>query len=460
MRKILTVLAVTVHAWIMPLRGGVPDTTRPTLQDFLKKGKVTGHMRNYFMATDNYGQLTDYYSLAIGAGIGYQTPEFKGISVGFSGFFLFNVLSNDLGAIDSLGKGRSRYELGNFDMQDPYNRNNLERLESLFVKYRFRKSSLTLGRQNLLTPFINPQDGRMRPSLQDGLWIDIRETRWYEVRAGLIYGMSPRSSVNWFTVGKSMGVYPVGVNPDGTPSGYKNSIKSDFVLIGNILLKPIDQLKINYWYYHTDNVFNLHFTQIDFLQPICSAHSGIISGVQYGYYTGSGNGGNSNPSKAFTLPNHQSGFISSRIGLWADRLQVTFNYTHIFDQDRFVFPREWGIEPFYTFMARERNEGTANTHAFTVKSELQIHQRMRTGAAVGYFQTPDVLNFRQNKYGLPSYNQLNLFFNYSFDGYFKGLSLQALYVYKGLAGETYDELKYVFNRVMMSNYNVILNYSL
>lgn len=414
-------------------------------------------MRTYFMATDNYGPLTDYYSLAMGAGIGYQTPNYKGFTAGFSGFFLFNVISNDLGAVDPLGRGKSRYELGNFDLQDPYNRANLERLESLFIRYAKSKSSITLGRQNLMTPFINPQDGRMRPSLQDGIWLELKEWKRFQIQSGFLYGMSPRSSVGWFTVGQSIGFYPVGVNVDGTPSGYRNSTFSRYAAILNADIHFSKALKLNYWYYHTDNVFNLHFLQTELKKKVID-QADLISGLQLGYQTSSGNGGNSEPSKAYILPGHTAAFISSRIGASVQNHQVTFNYTHIFDMDRFLFPREWGIEPFYTFMARERNEGTANTHAFTLRYENRPKKHLMYGTAFGWYELPDVLNFRQNKYGLPSYNQLNIFLNYAFKGPLQGLNLQALYVYKGLVGCTHGDLRYVFNRVMMSNYNIIINY--
>lgn len=433
------------------------DTASADLQKFLMKGKVTGHMRTYFMATDNYRPLTDYYSLAMGAGIGYQTPVYKGITAGFSGFFLFNVLSNDLGAVDPLGRGNSRYELGNFDLQDPYNRANLERLESLFIRYLKGNSTITLGRQNLLTPFINPQDGRMRPSLQDGLWLEIKEWKHLHIQSGFFYGMSPRSSVSWFTVGQSIGFYPVGVNPNGTPSGYRNSIFSRYATIFNADIHLSKALKLSYWHYHVHNVFNLHFLQKEIRQKV-NKHTILIAGLQSGYQTSSGNGGNSDPSKAYMLPGHTAAFFSFRMGAAVRSHQLTLNYTHILDQDRFLFPREWGIEPFYTFMARERNEGTANTHAFTLRYENRPKKHLMYGTAFGWYELPDVLNFRQNKYGLPSYNQLNIFLNYSFKGPLHGLNLQALYVYKGLAGNTHGDLRYVFNRVMMSNYNLIINY--
>ena len=42
-------------------------------------------------------------------------------------------------------------------------------------------------------------------------------------------------------------------------------------------------------------------------------------------------------------------------------------------------PREWGKEPFYTFLPRERNEGLGNIHAFTVKAFLNLFQDKFTG---------------------------------------------------------------------------------
>jgi hypothetical protein len=85
--------------------------------------------------------------------------------------------------------------------------------------------------------------------------------------------------------------------------------------------------------------------------------------------------------------------------------------------------------------------------------------RLKPSLGYGHFYLPDVKDVADNKYGLPSYNQLNADIRYSFAGYLKGLSMQMLMVYKGALGETYNESKYVFNKVNMVNWNVVVDYT-
>jgi len=47
-----------------------------------------------------------------------------------------------------------------------------------------------------------------------------------------------------------------------------------------------------------------------------------------------------------------------------------------------------------------------------------------------FYLLPDVQNFRLNKYGLPSYTQVNTDIRYSFAGILKGLEAQLLLVWK------------------------------
>jgi hypothetical protein len=57
-----------------------------------------------------------------------------------------------------------------FDLEDPGNKANMDRLEELYLKYNFKKSEIIFGKQLINTPFINLQDGRMRPTGVEGLW--------------------------------------------------------------------------------------------------------------------------------------------------------------------------------------------------------------------------------------------------------------------------------------------------
>jgi hypothetical protein len=58
-------------------------------ENLLKQGKFHAHVRSYFMSTDNEKSLTDYYALAIGAGIGYESPVIHHFQFGLTGFFYF-----------------------------------------------------------------------------------------------------------------------------------------------------------------------------------------------------------------------------------------------------------------------------------------------------------------------------------------------------------------------------------
>ncbi len=122
-------------------------------------------------------------------------------------------------------------------------------------------------------------------------------------------------------------------------------------------------------------------------------------------------------------------------------------------------PREWGRDPFFTFLPRERNEGFGDVHAFMGKVNYHFPKaRIKTSLAAGYYHLPDVKNYRLNKYGLPSYTQVNADIRYSFNKLLKGLEAQVLVAGKFNQGETYNNKNYVFNKVNMAQYNFVLNY--
>ena len=167
--------------------------------------------------------------MGVGMGIDFESAKFYGFQMGISGFFIYNILSSDLSALDSLTNQPNRYEVGLFDIENPNNRHDLDRLEDLYLKYSFRKSVVKFGKQHLKTPFINLQDGRMRPSLVDGITINFNELKNIEIEAGYINGISPRSTVKWYTIEHSMAVYGAGVNSLGKISNYKGNIESKYI---------------------------------------------------------------------------------------------------------------------------------------------------------------------------------------------------------------------------------------
>jgi hypothetical protein len=170
-------------------------------------------------------------------------------------------------------------------------------------------------------------------------------------------------------------------------------------------------------------------------------------------------GGNKDVSKKFIQEGNVAMTLGARAGLKTKKMELTVNYNRIFDNGRYLMPREWGRDPFFTFMPRERNEGNGDVHAVVGKFSYHFPKpRVKLAFAAGYFKMPDVRNFALNKYGLPSYGQMNLDVRYAFGGIFKGLDVQLLVVGKLNMGETYGELKYEFNRVNLMLYNLVLNY--
>jgi hypothetical protein len=145
------------------------------LKDCIIGAHWEAHSRSFAMSTINQGNLKDDYAIASGAGIGLLTKRLKGFQIGVSGFFIYNLHSTALYEKDSLTGLSNRYEVGLFDIQNPSNRNDLDRLEELYLKYSYSKSNVVIGKINLNTPFINPQDGRMRPTLSKGVWLSFKE---------------------------------------------------------------------------------------------------------------------------------------------------------------------------------------------------------------------------------------------------------------------------------------------
>ena len=55
-----------------------------------------------------------------------------------------------------------------------------------------------------------------------------------------------------------------------------------------------------------------------------------------------------------------------------NRWETTLNYNRITTHGRYLMPREWGRDPFFTFFPRERNEGLGDVHAIVGKLNYKI----------------------------------------------------------------------------------------
>lgn len=425
-----------------------------SLLSSFKDGEIKGQLRYFFMATDNEKGLSDYYANATGARISYSTAKFKGFQLGLSQSFVFNLASSDFSQKDSLTNAANRYECALFDVTDISNKYNLTRLDELYLKYTFKKSSITVGRQYLNTPFLNTQDGRMIPTAFGGLWFESSFKKW-NVSGGWLISASPRGTTKWYSIEKSLGLLSNGINNDGTSAKYLNNIQSEGIGVVQVKRKIGDFWIVNIADYLVENVFNTAFAQLDFSVP-----NKWFGGIQYIHQNGLNVGGNADPHLAYFEKDGQSNSIGLRFGRKIKQFSLSLNYNHITKDGRFLLPREWGREPLFTFIQRERSEGLGNSHAFVLKTEfINKHKTIGVKLYSGAFFTPDVSDFRFNKYGLSSYWHTDVELKYQPSRKIKNFEISFLIANKMSIGATYNNPKNVINKVNMFNYNLILNYN-
>ena len=439
----------------------VPADTLPagTLAEAFGRGHWHGRVRNYFMATLNRDNLPNYYANGLGAGVRFETAPMHGFQLGAGGFFWANLASSDLVTPDAVNQAVSRYEVGLFDVTDPGRRQLTGRPEELYVRYLFRHSAATFGRQLLSTPLLNPYDGRLSPAYAQGLWLEISELPRTTLTAGWLTNLSPRSTSAWYSAANSIGVYPSGVSETGQRSAYAGNLRSRGLGVLAVSRQLGLRTRAQVWNYYADNLFNTVFTEITTGR---AAGAGQLTlGGQYLYQRTMGTGGNPDPRLTYSAPGREAHALSARLGYQRGPWSLSANYTRITRAGRFLFPREWGREPFYTFLPREREEGAGGLDAAVLLASRTFAQVPGLKAEVGYghYYLPDVRNFALNKYGMPSYHQLNASVSYPFRGGATGLKALLLYVYKGALGNTLGEARYVVNKVDMHLLNAVLNYA-
>ena len=237
-------------------------------KDCSSKAHWEAHTRTFAMSTINEGDLKNDYAIASGAGIGLLTKSLYGFQVGVSGFFMHNLNSSNIHELDSLTGQANRYEIGSFDIEDQTNKHDLDRLEELYLKYSLSKSSSTVGKINLNTPFLNPQDGRMRSTVEEGVWLSIKESSKIGSNGGRIREVCPRPTVSRPPIANSMGAYPTGVNTDGTKANHNEHVESRTgMAIGNIYHNPTKNIKANLRNSLLENVMNTASVEINTEQP-------------------------------------------------------------------------------------------------------------------------------------------------------------------------------------------------
>ncbi len=433
----------------------------------VKDTKVNGYFRTYFMQTLNQDSLQDWHSLAVGGKLGFETGRYYGFSAGAAFYASINTGIGNVSTTDPTTGKNSRYELGMYNALNP-NEREIYQLGEAYLRYRYKGHAFQVGRFKRMSPLLNHQDGRMIPTLFQGAWYTNTSLKNWRFEVAGINAILPRSTNEWQSIESSL-VYPQGLSTEGGKSNYIGNIDSDFIGVAHVKGKLSKKLEVNVWNFYTDNVFNSLYSEITFKDSL--GVWGLIAQAQQIHQHKVTNGGateiitdsgvDPNVGMAY-FQDDFSNVYGGRIALLRNGWQFRVNVTHISDEGRFLFPREWGREFLYTFQKRERQDGYRNVTAWVI--DLGKQHRFKNKdvlhASVGYglYNRPEATDAARNKYAMPANSQIDLDLFYHFNGSIPGLTLEGLIVCKRAMGDTYNNPNYVINKVNLINYQLILNY--
>ncbi len=421
-----------------------------------KKGKWSGQWRTFFMSTFNKGDLKDFYALASGGKIKYQYSFNNRLEFGAAVYNSTNLGLQDLTLPDPTTGRLSRYEEGLFDLLDLKN-DAVFLLGELYINYRMPKHEFALGRMKINSPLVNPEDGRMIPTLTQGFRYQYRSTKSDIVQFGVFNQIAPRSTGRFYGIGESIGTYPVGRNPAGQTSGYAWNTHSDYLVLFNTELKVTESVQLNFWNLFVDNVSNSAY-----LKPTMRLNQKLDVEMEWLHQNKVGDGGNAIDSLRYFTSN-TSDILGIRLNYRLKKSKVSLAYDRIFANGQFLSPREWGREDLFSFQKRERSEGSGDNHALVF--DYDEHFGIGNGKdeiqgilSVGKHWKPSVSDAGLNKYAFPDYTQINLDLFFKFEK-LKNLHPELLLVTKIANGDFPDNPNFYFNKTDMFHIDLILNYN-
>ena len=419
-----------------------------------KKGILSGQWRTYYMMTSNKGKLKDFNALATGSKLKYQYTLLENLEIGAALYNATNLGLQDLTIPDATTGRISRYEEGLFDRLDLEN-DAVFLLGELYAKYHLAQHSFTLGRMKINSPLINPEDGRMIPTLVQGFWYKYNKQKT-SFQFGILNEIAPRSTGEFYGIGESIGTYPVGRNKLGTASQYADNTASDYILMANVDFEVTDDFNVKIWNQYVDNIFNSFY-----IKPAYKISKSLTLEGEWLHQNQVGDGGSSVDSLRYYNQN-TADVLGLKIGYKSNGGLLSLAYNRILPQGQFLSPREWGREDLFSFQKRERSEGSADNHAlvlnykkdFTLLKDLNLMSIL----SVGKHWKPDPTNATLNKYAMPDYTHINLdiFFNIK---KLRRLKPELLLTSKIGNGDIPDNANLYFNKVDMFHLDLILNYN-
>ncbi|TYP74319.1 OprD family outer membrane porin [Aquimarina intermedia] len=373
-----------------------------SLKEIFTEAHLEGHIRNFFMSTSNQNSLKDYYTNATGGSIAIKTKEFKGFELGVKGIFTYQTFSSALNKPDATTGRISKWEHELYDINDFDNFNDLDRLEELYLKYNFGRGYLTYGKLEIEdTPLLNESDGRMKPFVFKGLWLNYELMDGHHFNLSWLDRVSPRSTVEWYDFNEAIGLTNNGFQPNGEVAQYHENTNSRGIGIFNYS-GNVKDWTFHFYNVHLDRIINTSWLQIDYL------FKNWNMGVQYALQFPLDYQMKLAYNERYIQDTENGQVLSTQLQYKFTKMKLSAAFTHAFDTGRFLSPRELGRDQLFTSISRSRMDGFGNVTVLTLggsydfkpdRCTMELKFTRLFGATVNEFEN--------NKYNLDAYYQVN-----------------------------------------------------
>lgn len=396
------------------------------IQKWFTEGHFHGHVRNYFMLTQNHGKLKDYYTNASGGALSYQTAYLKGFALGVKGIFSYNTFGNDLISPDATLNKTAKWELELYDVNRPEVKHDLDRLEELYIKFKSKHFKAQLGKIDINQgPLLLRRDGRMKPFVFQGVWTEYQKKKT-RINLGFIDKVSPRGMTEWFSFNEAIGLNNNGFTYDGKAAEYHEHANTKGMFIASL------EQQINP--YFTSKVYAyslLNLTQTTWLENEWSKN-GWFFGSQLVHQIAMPEQNNLEAEFRYKQTNKSTIALSFKIEkeIKSIHQKISFSLLRVGGEGRFLYPKELSRENFYVSQPRSWVDGFGDLNVYQLGSEFALHKTKDLNASfyTAYFDTPNASDFAHNKYGVKAYWQNTLNINYHFHEFLEGLEFTLLLV--------------------------------
>lgn len=375
-----------------------------------------------------------------------------------AGYRVFgNALSSEFWLPDPVTGQANRYESGLFNVLEPQDRF-FGRVELLSLGYSHPNFGVKVGKMGIQSDWVNAQDGRLSPTVVEGIQAWYSPKPNWKITAWAINRMNIRGSKDWIPVGETVGLFPQGRSPLGKASAYFGNTTSPWLGIWELEGKMKGGKMLRFSQTYAANLFSTYWATFE--KTSKNSHGTWTSGIQGGLQHGVGEGGNSLIELQYKNPKDLSFAVSAKLNWKKGAWETQLSATQVGGEGRWLSPREWGKDAWYTFIPRERNEGFETVTAMVGYVSYRFQNLpLNLFSYSGLHFLPSTQDAAANKYNFPSYRQHNIGLRYT-PKKLKNLDFHLILMVKEPLERKNIPLVQQYNKVDLRHFNGLINWKL